>query len=381
MAIGIFGGTFNPPHLGHLRLLRAFADRFSLSRVLVIPTFVPPHKLSPDLADAGMRLEMCRMLFDDHRFTVSDLEIARGGKSYTVETLETLRAQYPGEALYLLIGSDMLESFDTWYRADDIRRLCTVCAAVREKGKTLDPNGAVLLENFDPIEISSTAVREKVRLGEDAAPYVGEAVGAFIRGKGLYADAYTQYRRLLREKLGAYRLRHSFCVADSAKALAQQYGEDPQKAYFAGLLHDVMKDAPRDEQKAVIERGGTVLGADERANPKLWHAMAGEAFLRTELSVADEDVLHAVRYHTTGRAGMSLLEKIIYVSDYLSEDRVYDGVDRMRRLASESLESAMLFGLSFTISELAKSEQPIHPDSVACYNEIVLNNNGKDRSI
>lgn len=372
MAIGIFGGTFNPPHLGHLRLARAFAARFSLTRVLVIPTFVPPHKQTPDLADAETRVQMCRMLFGEAPFEVSTMEIDRGGRSYTVETLETLRRQYPDDALYLLVGSDMLESFDTWYRADDIRSLCTIVAAVREKGKTLDANGAVLLEDFDPIEISSTDVRERVRLGQGVTDAVGEAVARYIAEKGLYADAYTSARRLLREKLGDYRLRHSFCVADSARMLAERYGADPEKAYFAGLLHDVLKDAPREEQKRLIEDGGTVLTDAENGNPKLWHAMAGEAYLRGQMGVCDTDVLNAVRYHTTGRAGMSLLEKILYVADYLSADREYDGVERMRRLAGSSLEEAMLFGLSFTISDLAQKEQIIHPDSVNCYNEVCM---------
>lgn len=372
MAIGLFGGTFNPPHLGHLRLARAFAQRFSLPRVLVIPTFVPPHKQTPDLADAETRVGMCRMLFGEPPFEVSTMEIERGGRSYTVETLERLHAQYPDEALYLLIGSDMLESFDTWYRADDIRKLCTICAAVREKGKHLDANGAVLLEDYDPIELSSTEVRERVRMGQDVAEFVGEPVARCIAEKGLYTDAYTPYRRLLREKLGDYRLRHSFCVADSARMLAERYGADPEKAYFAGLLHDVMKDTPHDEQKRMIEDGGTVLTPAEQGNPKLWHAMAGEAYLRGQMGVTDTQVLDAVRYHTTGRAGMSLLEKILYVADYLSADREYNGVERMRRLAESSLEEAMLFGLSFTISDLAQKEQIIHPDSVDCYNEICM---------
>ena len=377
MAIGIFGGTFNPPHLGHLRLARAFAAQFALQRVLVIPTFVPPHKRTQDLASAEARLEMCRRMFYDPQFTVSEMEIARGGKSYTIDTLHALHAQYPDEPLYLLIGSDMLESFDTWYRADAIREICTVCAAVREKGKALHANGAVLLENFDPIEISSTQVREMVRLGEDVSEWVGEEVRGYIENARLYTDPYTPYRKLLREKLGDYRLRHSFCVADSARELARQYGADPEKAYLAGLVHDVMKDTPRETQIRMIAHGGTAMTDVERSNPKLWHAMAGEAYLRTQLELDDADLLHAVRYHTTGRAGMSLLEKIIYVADYLSADRVYDGVDRMRRLAAESLEDAMLFGLSFTIADLAQKEQIIHPDSVACYNEICIQNNQK----
>ena len=100
--------------------------------------------------------------------------------------------------------------------------------------------------------------------------------------------------------------------------------------------------------------------------------MAGEAFLRTELRITDEDILRAVRYHTTGRGGMTLLEKIIYIADYISADRAYDGVEKMRNLAEKSLESAMMFGLTFTISELCDKEQVVHPDSVDCYNELCI---------
>ena len=372
MAIGIFGGTFNPPHVGHLRLVRAFADALHLTRVLIIPTFIPPHKESPDLASGALRMEMCRRLFAEERFIVSDMELARGGKSYTVETLEALHKLYPGETFYLLVGSDMLQSFDTWYRAEDIRKLCTVCAASREKGVQLDSSEALLLPDYEPIELSSTQIREKVRLGEAVTEDVGTETEALILRENLYADAYTAYRRLLRQKLGDYRLHHSFCVADSAKALAQQYGGDPEQAYLAGLLHDIMKDTPKADMLRFMQKAGVRLTNAELHNPKLWHAMAGEAYLRTELSVADSDLLNAVRYHTTGRGKMSLLEKILYIADYISADRVYDGVEKMRTLSAQSLEDAMLFGLSFTIGDLAEKGQIIHPDSVDCYNMICI---------
>lgn len=373
MAIGIFGGTFNPPHLGHLRLCEAFATQMHLERVLVIPTFTPPHKTAPDLASCEDRLAMCRRMFAaDSRFCVTDMEIERGGKSYTVETLEALHRQYPDEALVLLVGSDMLESFDTWYRSADILRLCTLCAAPRQQGLSLTSDKATLLRDFSPIEISSTALREKVRLGEDVRAWVGSDVADYIRAHSLYADPWTAYRRLLRDKLGDYRLRHSFCVADSARMLAQRYGFDPDRAYTAGLLHDVMKDTDKKETLVFMGKAGVSLTEAELHNPKLWHAMAGEAFLRTELCITDEDILRAVRYHTTGRGGMTLLEKIIYIADYISADRVYDGVERMRTLAQNSLESAMMFGLTFTVSELCDKEQVIHPDSVDCYNDLCI---------
>ncbi|MGN0635237.1 MAG: nicotinate (nicotinamide) nucleotide adenylyltransferase [Acutalibacteraceae bacterium] len=373
MAIGIFGGTFNPPHLGHLRLCEAFARQLGLERVLVIPTFVPPHKTAPDLASCEDRLAMCRRMFSaDSRCTVSDTEIRRGGKSYTVDTLEALQAQYPGEQFYLLVGSDMLQSFDTWYRSEDIEKLCTLCAAPRESGGFAGRDGAVSLESFEPVEISSTQIREKVRLGEDVCAWVGADVADYIRQKELYTDPWTAYRRLLREKLSDYRLYHSFCVADSARKLAEKYGFDPDRAYTAGLLHDVMKDTDKKQTLVFMGKAGVSLTEAELHNPKLWHAMAGEAFLRTELRITDEDILRAVRYHTTGRGDMTLPEKILYIADYISADRAYDGVEKMRDLAEKSLESAMMFGLTFTISELCDKEQVIHPDSVNCYNDLCV---------
>ena len=375
MTIGVFGGTFNPPHLGHLRLLRAFADRFALERVLVIPTCDPPHKAATTLVDGQTRLAMCRILFDDPRFTVSDLELRRGGKSYTVETLRALHETYPDATLYFLIGSDMLRTFESWYEPDEIRSLCVLCAAVRHPGETLpDVAGVQALEHFDPIDVSSTDVRALVRTGDPAERFLGPALAAFIADRGLYTDRYTPYCRVLREKLGPARLRHSFAVADSARELAQRYGGDAEKACFAGLLHDVMKDTPKDEMLRFLREAGVALTPTELHNPKLWHAMAGEAFLRTRLHVDDADVLNAVRYHTTGRGEMSLLEKIVYIADYISADRTYDGVDDMRAFAAESLERAMLFGLSFTIADLAQKEQVIHPDSVECYNAICIQN-------
>lgn len=373
MALGIFGGTFNPPHLGHLQLVRAFADRLNLRKVLIIPTFQPPHKESLALASTEDRLSMCRRLFlGDERFFIDTMEIDRGGKSYTVDTLEALREKYPDEKLYLIIGSDMLDSFHTWYRVEDIYNLCTVCAAPREDGYTLHSERAILMQDFHPIEVSSTEIRERIRQGEDVSDVVGQDVMTYIHENKLFFDGYTQYRILLRRMLGEYRLRHSFCVADSARYLAEKYGEDPEKAYLAGLLHDVMKDTPKEEQLQFMEKSGVSLTPAERFNPKLWHAMAGEAFLRTKLSIRDADILNAVRFHTTGRGEMSLLEKIIYIADYISEDRSYDGVEKMRALSEKSLEDAMWFGLTFTITDLAEKGQVIHPDSVDCYNSICI---------
>ena len=180
----------------------------------------------------------------------------------------------------------------------------------------------------------------------------------------------------IKKRLNPDRLYHSLNVADEAKKLAKHYGADEQKAFTAGLLHDILKNTPDSELLQYFERNGIMLTETERASRKTWHAMAGADFLRRELHVTDEDILSAVRWHTTGRAGMTLLDKVLFVADFISADRDYPGVERMREKAYVSLEDAMLEGLQFTINELVENAWPVHEDSIRAYNELVINRKG-----
>ncbi|NLA76376.1 MAG: HD domain-containing protein [Clostridiales bacterium] len=180
-----------------------------------------------------------------------------------------------------------------------------------------------------------------------------------------------EFKEILRLRLSEPRYTHSLNVAKTARELALKYGADEEKAYTAGLLHDILKDDEKSAQREYLERSGVILTECERLAPKLWHAMGAAIYLRENLGITDGEILSAVRYHTTARAGMSTLERVLYIADFISEDRTYDGVERMRQKASESLEKAMLEGLQFTIIELADEERTIHPDTLAAYNETV----------
>lgn len=175
--------------------------------------------------------------------------------------------------------------------------------------------------------------------------------------------------QLIREKLDDTRYGHSLAVAGSARELALRCGADPEAAYCAGLVHDIMKCTERQTQLQVIADTGIVLTACEQSNPNLWHAIAGEAFLRGENIITDEAVLSAVRYHTTGRAGMTLLEKIIFLADFISADRSYPDLGLVREKAAGSLEEAILYTLEYNIPKWVERREPIHPDSIALYNE------------
>ncbi len=180
------------------------------------------------------------------------------------------------------------------------------------------------------------------------------------------------YRAEIEKRLSEARFIHSLNVADEARRLAERYGADPKKAYTAGLVHDIMKDAPKDVQRAYVIRSG---GGDDpvlMSQKALWHAIAGAYVLERELGERDSEILLAVRYHTSGRAGMTLLEKIVFTADFISADRSYPGVEEMRERASRSLAEAMEEGLNFTIKDLCEKRRPIYRDTVDAYNDAVF---------
>ena len=182
----------------------------------------------------------------------------------------------------------------------------------------------------------------------------------------------TDYKEIIKPLLSEKRYYHSICVCDSAVNLAEKYGANKEKAATAGILHDIMKDMPAEEQLKMMTRYDIVLSDVERGAQKLWHAMLGAAYLENELGISDREILDAVRYHTTGRANMALLEKILFIADFISADRDYDGVENMRQAAKTSLEQAMVEGMTFSIQDLAERYKPIHPDTIAAYNQVVL---------
>lgn len=196
--ICIFGGSFDPVHKGHKKLALFVAGKLSLKKMLIIPAGLSPFKKSTG-ADETQRLTMCRLAFPEDIFEISDIEIKRGGKSYTVDTVTAVKELYPGEKIYLLIGSDQLLSFDRWYRYRDILSMVTLVSVSRESGveteklndfadEKLRPYGECIIFDFDAFEVSSTFLREKLSSGEDVSEYIDGNVSAYIQKEGLYKN-------------------------------------------------------------------------------------------------------------------------------------------------------------------------------------------------
>lgn len=190
----------------------------------------------------------------------------------------------------------------------------------------------------------------------------------------------AEYKKIIKSMMSENRYNHCVNVSKEAVKLAKRYCGDEEKAAIAGILHDITKEMPKEEQLQIMLDSGIILDDIQKNAPKLWHGISGSVYIKKHFGIEDEDILNAICYHTTGRAGMSLLEKIIFVADFTSEERTYKGVATMRKKSRKSLEDAMLYGFKFTFSDLSSRELAIHPDELACYNEIVLNNPTKGKS-
>lgn len=390
MKIGVFGGTFNPIHNGHLSLATQFADQLGLDQLLLIPTATPPHKVAEDLAPGEHRLNLCRLAAkEDPRFLVSDLELRREGPSYTVMTLRELKNTHPREdEFFLLMGSDMFLTFDSWYMAEEIALLCTLCGGARDEGElqALREKEAQYrargwhckVLDIAVTPLSSTQVRGRLHRGEpvkDLLPSQGEE---YIRQNGLYGIDPARYVYdiagyvgLMKTLLKDSRRIHSLYVAQQAVRLAKRWGENETYALVAGLLHDIQKNVPGEEQLQRILNSDIIFEKTLPQQPKLWHAAAGAIYLRDALNIHNLQILNAVRYHTTGRAAMTRLEQIIYLADLTSKDRTYGGVEKMRELVDTSLDDAMREAMEFIMGDLLSRKALINSDTLSAYNYYV----------
>ena len=194
--IGLYGGTFAPPHLGHVHAVHAFLAHIPVDELLVMPTFVPPHKVQATGETPALRLEMCHAAFDGiPGVTVSSYEIDRGDVSYTVQTLRHLTG--PDREIYLLCGTDMFLTLSRWYKAEEIFRLAHIVCVSRtaEKAEEIEQTRLRYEKNFGahcillpdaPLEISSTQIREAIQTGAPLDPYVPPAVEAILQRENLY---------------------------------------------------------------------------------------------------------------------------------------------------------------------------------------------------
>ncbi|MCF0137926.1 MAG: nicotinate (nicotinamide) nucleotide adenylyltransferase [Oscillospiraceae bacterium] len=368
MKIAVYGGSFNPPHLGHAEAAAAVAEALKPDKLLIIPAGIPPHKeLDANSADAQRRMLLSSLAFEDiPNAEISDMELLRGGKSYSSDTVEELLRLYPDAEIYFAMGTDMLLSFEKWHRFEYLLKNMTLAVFSRDGGEDGKIAGhaeylrrsygaRTVLVRHEPKPMSSTEIRSLLpqRRGRELLP--DKVYAEIIRNGDYGAKPELQW---LREKAYAMlkpkRIPHVRGCEEEAVRLAERWGADKTAAAEAGILHDITKKLLMPDQLILCEKYDIINDNCEKENLKLLHAKTGAAVARDLFNVSDE-VCEAIRWHTTGKPHMSLLEKIIYMADYIEPNRDFEGVDKLRELAYKNLDEAMLLGLEMSLEDIRSS--------------------------
>ena len=366
--IGIFGGSFDPIHNGHLHLAEEARCMAKLDQVLFIPTWISPFKQDSDPASCQQRLDMVRIATSSNpSFAVSDMEIRREAVSYTADTLKRCREMMGEDTrLYFITGTDTFLTIEKWYHAEEIltqysfiigsrpgyreEDLIDVIERVRERYGT-----DVLKIEIPRLEISSSDIRDSIRIGKSVRYLLPDPLLHYIERHRLYLDPaavaslpgeeelpYDQIDHdideVIRGRLKATRLAHTYGVVETAVGMAEKFGADPRKARTCALFHDAFREVGN-----------------------LAHGAVAADYMEEEFSITDEDMLNAVRFHTTGRKGMTVLEKILFLADAIEPNRNYPGVDDLRAMAEYDLDKACLMSLTRTIEYVKSQGQELDP--------------------
>lgn len=382
--IGIYGGTFDPIHNGHIYLAKAAKNQLSLDEVWWIVSGNPPHK-DDAVTSRVMRYEMCESaLAGEPDMVLKDFEMSRSTECYSYELLEWLHGRFPQHRFFFIMGEDSLDLFPTWVHPERIAAVAALAAAVRKESprtESMEQIAAQIRERFhtevyllqtENVPISSTHLREMARNGESISDFVPTVAGEYINCHGLYQKPdipdLSDIRADLHRRLKPSRYRHTIGVMETAANLAMRYCLPVEKLRLAGLLHDCAKCYDNEELLKRCKKYSLKVSKAEQWSPHLLHAKVGAYLAKHRYGVSDSDILSAIRCHTTGKPKMNLTEQILFVADYIEPNR-----DRARRLAEirqlayRDLDVCTLMILEDTIAYLKEQGQPMDEATVETY--------------
>ena len=366
MRVGIYGGSFNPPHTGHVKAAATAAKQLALNLLVVIPVGVPPHKTMPEGSPAAdLRLQMAQNSFGNMPNTiVLDIEAKNPEPSYTSETILAIKGMYPGAQLILLLGTDMYLSLETWKDHEALLNTITPAVFSRDAGdiSEITVQSKYLKEKYDvkteiihndAVEISSSELRKSLPL-RGGIGYIKDTNYSYIISGRLYGAKpdWNWLREKAYAMLNPKRVPHVAACEAAAIKLAERWGVNPDDAREAAVLHDITKKFDlKAHIKALEDNGEKISAAITPNEEKLLHAKSG-AVLAGALFGASEQVVDAIRWHTTGRTNMTMLAKVLYLADYIESTRNFEGVEKLRDLAYENIDEAMILGLEMTVSDV-----------------------------
>lgn len=361
----VFGGSFDPVHVEHTNILKAAVRELCADKVIVVPTKNPPHK-SASKTPFSDRAEMARIAFSkvSANVIVDDIENRNDGVNYSSDNLPVLEKKY-GKFVYV-IGGDSLLALESWHEPEFIVRNFEIAVFDREGYQSAKDKAAVLNEKWNGKirileyvgkEVDSHTIRDRLMLKADVSG-LDENVGRYIESRNLYSEFFP-YVDKAATYLDAKRLVHSKNTALVALSLNRNFCPkiDEDKVLLAGLLHDVGKMYDKTELPKNIKNA---IPSDSIGTP-VQHQFVSAEIVKNDFHISDEDVLNAIRFHTTGRENMSQFEKLIYVSDLISYERNFQGVESLRKAVYNDFEKGFITCLTYSRDYVIETGRTVYP--------------------
>ena len=384
-AIAIMGGTFDPIHNGHLHVATSVIEAFNIKKVLFVPAGISPFK-KHSKNNKTHRQQMVSIAIDPYQnFFIEDIEIKKSETSYTIDTIKEIKKSY--DNIYLIIGADNLSDILKWKEIGLLFLMCEIIVVSRgsiddridKYRKVLENNenisiekklqemGAIIHTLKIPLfDISSTEIRNRIEANKDVYHLVPEGVLKYINNNNLYKDQTSldikHLFQTLEENISPKRFRHIQGVCDKAKELSLVYGESQTKSQIAALFHDWAKEYTLDDMKESCNIYGFKPDIFIREEMGICHGFLAAEIAYKEYKITDKDILNAIRYHTTGRANMSTLEKIIFIADVIEINREdTSSIRELRHLAYTNLNKAIFVTLKFNLYKSISRGRIFHP--------------------
>ena len=361
----VFGGSFDPVHVEHTNILKAAVRELCADKVIVVPTKNPPHK-SASKTPFSDRAEMARIAFSQEsaNVIVDDIENRNDGVNYSSDNLPVLEKKY-GKFVYV-IGGDSLLALESWHEPEFIVRNFEIAVFDREGYQSAKDKAAELNEKWNGKirilehvgkEVDSHTIRDRLMLKADVSG-LDENVERYIKSRNLYSEFFP-YVDKAATYLDAKRLVHSKNTALVALSLNRNFCPkiDEDKLLLAGLLHDVGKMYDKTELPNNIKN---VIPKDAIGTP-VQHQFVSAEIVKNDFHISDEDVLNAIRFHTTGRENMSRFEKLIYVSDLISYERNFQGVESLRKAVYNDFEKGFITCLTYSRDYVVETGREVYP--------------------
>lgn len=325
MKIGIFGGTFNPVHKGHIQIAQFAIKELGLDKLIFVPTYKSPFKSKEKIIDAEHRVKMLELVKPE-KSEISDFEIKRKGTSYTIDTVKYFKQQYPNDELFLLIGTDNVYKLNKWRSINNIVEITQLAIFKRAgnfsrinikryKGILLDNN----LADFSSTEFKAGALEQ-----------VEDVVMKYI------ADNYLYLPEIMMSMLDKKRHKHSLAVGRLAPEYAKVVGIDAKKAWLTGNLHDITKSWSKEKHREFLEEQGY---KESDFKDFQLHSTTGALWVKNVYKLDDEEVYNAILRHTNLAMELSDLDRVVFAADKLCEGRAYDGVQQLRKLMFEDFDA------------------------------------------